>query len=402
MTSKTRWNLPYTLWWMGCAANLISSSESVPTLNEHTTIQAKMSATSTATTQFKHFIAHDTNMTCSADGEARPFNNQIRGVNLGGWMVLEPWITPSLFYQFLGKGVNTTAFDMYTFCEVLGPTEANRQLQQHWKTWLNQDIVAQLASTNAVNSLRLPIGDFQFIPYGPYADGCVEGGLEYIDQLLDWAYTHGLSVLLDIHTARDSQNGFDNSGQSMGFEWTSALSSEFAGLTTFEHWPIRSANWIGTFDTDTATYSSINYENIQHSLDVIAKVVQRYATHPAVLGIEPLNEPWQYTPIAELKRFYWEGYKIVKKTAPYWKYIMHDSFRLDPTLWGGFMANCPERALDTHIYQAWREPDSRVGYFTDACNTKSIITTMEQAFGPIIVGEWSLATDNCGTYVHIQ
>lgn len=25
------------------------------------------------------------------------------GVNIGGWMVLEPWITPSLFYRFLGK-----------------------------------------------------------------------------------------------------------------------------------------------------------------------------------------------------------------------------------------------------------------------------------------------------------
>ena len=25
------------------------------------------------------------------------------GTNLGGWMVLEPWITPSLFYRFLGK-----------------------------------------------------------------------------------------------------------------------------------------------------------------------------------------------------------------------------------------------------------------------------------------------------------
>ncbi|CAM9271196.1 unnamed protein product, partial [Sphacelaria rigidula] len=27
----------------------------------------------------------------------------IRGVNLGSWMVLEPWITPSMFYQFIGK-----------------------------------------------------------------------------------------------------------------------------------------------------------------------------------------------------------------------------------------------------------------------------------------------------------
>ncbi len=26
-------------------------------------------------------------------------NFKFRGVNLGGWLVLEPWITPSLFYQ---------------------------------------------------------------------------------------------------------------------------------------------------------------------------------------------------------------------------------------------------------------------------------------------------------------
>ena len=25
------------------------------------------------------------------------------GTNIGGWMVLEPWITPSMFYRFLGK-----------------------------------------------------------------------------------------------------------------------------------------------------------------------------------------------------------------------------------------------------------------------------------------------------------
>jgi hypothetical protein len=25
------------------------------------------------------------------------------GTNMGGWMVLEPWITPSFFYRFLGK-----------------------------------------------------------------------------------------------------------------------------------------------------------------------------------------------------------------------------------------------------------------------------------------------------------
>jgi hypothetical protein len=83
-------------------------------------------------TPFLHFVAHNSTMTCTDDGRSRPFNMQIRGVNLGGWMALEPWITPSLFYQFLGGNETTTAFDTYTFCEVLGAKEANRQLRIHW------------------------------------------------------------------------------------------------------------------------------------------------------------------------------------------------------------------------------------------------------------------------------
>jgi hypothetical protein len=39
------------------------------------------------TMAFTHFIAHNKTMTCSADEHARPFNNQVRGVSLGGWMV---------------------------------------------------------------------------------------------------------------------------------------------------------------------------------------------------------------------------------------------------------------------------------------------------------------------------
>lgn len=82
-------------------------------------------------TKYPHFIAMNDTMTCLGDKHATPFNQQVRGVNLGGWMVLEPWITPSLFYQFLGKGENEIAIDTYTFCEVLGPEEANRQLRRH-------------------------------------------------------------------------------------------------------------------------------------------------------------------------------------------------------------------------------------------------------------------------------
>lgn len=314
-------------------------------------------------------------------------------------MVLEPWITPSLFYQFLGKDETSTATDIFSFCKVLGPEEGNKQLRRHWDTWVTEEIIEELKESGAVNSLRLPVGDWMYVPYGPYV-GCTDGALDYVDKLMDWAYSNGLNVLIDIHGMKDSQNGFDNSGQSEGFQWTSFLNTVPAGDVTFQHWPIRSAGWMGTFDPVKAEYTEINRDNINHGLKTIQAIADRYKDHPAVLGLQPLNEPWEYSPIDELKKFYWDGYLIVKKAAPYWKYIMHDSFRFDPYIWGGFMAGCPDRALDTHIYQAWKDPSSRETFYADACARKHDIAAMERAFGPVVVGEWSLATDNCALWLN--
>ena len=61
---------------------------------------------------------------------------------------------------------------------------------------------------------------------------------------------------------------------------------------------------------------------------------------------------------------------------------------------------CPERALDTHIYQAWADPSSRDSFYYRACGTKGIIAYMEKVFGPVVVGEWSLATDNCAMWLN--
>jgi glucan 1,3-beta-glucosidase len=64
------------------------------------------------------------------------------------------------------------------------------------------------------------------------------------------------------------------------------------------------------------------------------------------------------------------------------------------------MIGCPDRALDTHIYQAWNIPASQATFYNYACQAKSAIANMEQAFGPVIVGEWSLATDNCAMWLN--
>ena len=101
-----------------------------------------------------------------------------RGVNLGGWLVLEPWVTPSLFYQFEGRPANETAMDMHGFCRVLGAQEANRQLRIHWEKWVTEEHLAELAS-RGINALRVPVGDWMWTPYWPY-HGCADGA---VDQL---------------------------------------------------------------------------------------------------------------------------------------------------------------------------------------------------------------------------
>lgn len=114
---------------------------------------------------------------------------KVHGTNLGGWLVLEPWITPSLFYQFLGAdlkwGSNAaahTGMDSYTFCKVLGPVEGNRQMRRHWQTWLREVDIAAIAATGATH-VRIPVGDWQYVPYGPYI-GCMDGANDELDRAL--------------------------------------------------------------------------------------------------------------------------------------------------------------------------------------------------------------------------
>jgi len=95
MKTSRCWIILQSLLW---GAVLLPGVKSVH--SKETEIQSSGESSAAAddddTLQFQHFVAHNRTMTCSADEHARPFNNQIRGVNLGGWMVLEPVSTRSL------------------------------------------------------------------------------------------------------------------------------------------------------------------------------------------------------------------------------------------------------------------------------------------------------------------
>ena len=75
----------------------------------------------------------------------------LRGVNIGGWLILEKWMTPDLF-----TGPFADATDQWTFDSTPGATEA---LQTHWSTYFTEADAWTIKSYgfNASASLLPPI-----------------------------------------------------------------------------------------------------------------------------------------------------------------------------------------------------------------------------------------------------
>ena len=118
---------------------------------------------------------------------------KVRGVNLGGWFVLEPWITPSLFEQWANGG---GVVDEYTYTAALGKQNAQSRLNQHWSSFITEADFREIAS-HGLNHVRIPVGYWAFNP-NP-ADPYVQGQLPYLDNAIRWARNSGLRVMLDLH-----------------------------------------------------------------------------------------------------------------------------------------------------------------------------------------------------------
>jgi glucan 1,3-beta-glucosidase len=151
---------------------------------------------------------------------------------------LEPWITPSLFYRFLGKSGDDAGMDSYGLCKALGPVEGNKLMKAHWDSFYTEEYIQALAK-RGVELIRLPVGDWSLEPYGPYV-GCMDGVDKKIDWFLDTCAKYDIGVLFDVHAVKDSQNVFDNSGMTNKLSWTNS--------THFSHWDHNAGEWMGTWN----------------------------------------------------------------------------------------------------------------------------------------------------------
>lgn len=130
---------------------------------------------------------------------AWPYGEQpIRGVNAGGWLVLEKWMVPSSVFAGLPDSVQ----DEFGLCEYLNKTEAEKRLRAHWNTWVTETDFALWARTG-INHVRVPIGYWaiDIKPDEPW----VSGSWEYVVKAAEWSKKYGLQLMIDLHGAPGSQ-----------------------------------------------------------------------------------------------------------------------------------------------------------------------------------------------------
>jgi len=119
-------------------------------------------------------------------------STKVRGVNLGGWFVLEPWITPSIFEN----SGSDTIVDEYTLTKELGKAEARKRLTDHWNSWITESDFYQIKRAG-LNHVRIPIGYWSVYPIN--GDPYVQGAYDVLGKALDWANNAGLKVMIDLH-----------------------------------------------------------------------------------------------------------------------------------------------------------------------------------------------------------
>ena len=146
-----------------------------------------------------------------------PMASPLRGVNLGGFLILEPYLKPALFAAACDRADGAACpIDEHSLCETLGSIRARAVMHEHWDTWVSFDELRELRDAG-INALRIPVGYWIVAPRPgePY----VEGGLQYLIRVCKWAQALGMRVVVELHGAPGRQNNMDHSGWKDHMGW---------------------------------------------------------------------------------------------------------------------------------------------------------------------------------------
>lgn len=298
-------------------------------------------------------------------------DNPARGVNLGGWLNLEPFITPSLFEYDSDLGI----IDEWTLCAHLGD-EAQATLERHYASFVTEQTFAAIADAG-LDHVRIPYGYWAVQTYDgdPYL---FRTSWRYLLRGIEWARKYGLRVNLDIHGLPGSQNGWNHSGRQGAIGWLNGTDGEL---------------------------------NAQRSLDVHDRLSKffaqdRYKNIIAFYGLA--NEP-KMTALDASAVTTWtaQAYELVRDNGVKAVQVFGDGFMgLDN--WQGQLTGYGDTlALDVHQYVIFNvnqivfTHQEKIKYACDGWTAQSIESMdTDTGFGPTLFAEWSQADTDCTRHLN--
>lgn len=260
------------------------------------------------------------------------------GVNLGGWLILEKWQTPSVF-----KGMDAT--DEWGLSQT---AEGQKRIKAHRKSFMTEADFKWLKSHN-ITVVRLPVPYWAVDDTNDYVSAKKE-----VAWVMKMAEKYNIKVLLDLHAAPGGQNIGDHSGRKGQMEW---------------------------FDSSA---------HQDRTIEILKLLAEEYKDSPALWGIEILNEPERKGHYWQLVRFYRRAYKELRAVLnPGTRVVFHDAFQ--PLLFAGALwpRSSHPIVMDVHWYGFPLPSKTFEKYLRDSRLMRRAMTRFVQWWQPIIVGEWS-------------
>lgn len=290
----------------------------------------------------------------------------VRGVNLGGWLSLEPFITPSLFSYDAKLGI----IDEWTLTSHLGSSGAKSTLEKHYATFVTEQTFIDIANAG-LDHVRIPFSYWAVTTYDgdPYV---FRTSWRYLLRAIEWARKHGLRINLDVHALPGSQNGWNHSGRQGSIGWLNGTDGNL---------------------------------NAQRSLDIHNQLSQffaqdRYKNIISFYGL--VNEPKMIVlDTTAVVNWTAAAFDLVRKNGIEAYIVMGDGF-LGLSNWQGKLQGYDGLVLDAHQYVIFNSGQIDYNHTqkaTYACSgwTQQTEESMNVAtgFGPTLVAEWSQADTDC-------
>ncbi|EEP76294.1 hypothetical protein UREG_01143 [Uncinocarpus reesii 1704] len=302
-----------------------------------------------------------------------PYGKQpIRGVNVGGWLSIEPFITPSFFERYSAQdGV----VDEYTLTKRLGST-AKATLEKHYATFITEASFRQMRDAG-LDHVRIPYSYWMVKTFDddPYVE---QVAWRYLLRAIEYCRKYGLRVKLDMHGVPGSQNGWNHSGRQGAIGWLNGTDGD---------------------------------KNAQRALDIHDQLSKffaqpRYKNVVTIYGLanEPLLLKLDIEPVLDWTK---KAAEIVSKNGMKQYIVFGDGF-LKLSKWKTILQDTGYNfLLDTHQYTIFNTAlvslthKKKLEFVCDGwVELISESNSKNTGWGPIICGEWSQADTDCAKYLN--